>query len=405
MTAMTRRSAKKSQFKLREVTDREKHSCGMNQCYRDTINQRKTRLDPNGRADCPDSAGTTYQNQFPKWVFFRTRRLADIDKRIIKGTDKMRQFDAPTVATVVLDGFPEDNLCGEEQPCEALNVPFVERKEELYSASADPTYYVVGGQSTYWDYGGKNLIFFCLSKQTWCVGPSARLNQFKEGDCEGVWACSDGNNLEDHVKFQPLWSHADNHAAKPFVKLTKRPDGKQSKWNPDHGIVLDVDERSGHGPETITFRNVPPGTYQVAANIFSSPEYYKDIRKGHPTIRLFIGSSTEEFICQIEDDCQMTSRVWSVANIRIVDAGEEYENGQRTGKHRYFLRVIDSEETMAKLDHVGLGTTQTQTDDYFQAFSEFSYNSVQLGHTCVGKCRPPAGYENCMERPPDSQGA
>lgn len=167
-------------------------------------------------------------------------------------------------------------------------------------------------------------------------------------------------------------------------------------------MLLDVDEVSGYGPETITFNNVPPGTYQIAANIFSpAASYYPEgIKKGNPILRIIVGSDNLEFVCKIDKTCKSTSRIWNVANIRILDAGEVYENGGPTGKHKYFIRVLDRKETMPKLSAFDLGTTQRKTDEYFALEEPMMYNDAQLQDACVGVCTPPKDYETCMERPP-----
>jgi len=264
------------------------------------------------------------------------------------------------------------------------------------------------------EYRGLHLIFYCESKNRWCVGSSARWKQEQSrGDCSDtsdvLWACLDkGVDLfQGHPEFNPLWhSDADQPPeAKPYVKSARKPVGKGSRWNSDNYIVLDVDEVAGHGPETITFNNVPPGTYQIAANIFSAPmSSYPDIRKGNPRMNIIIGSRNVQFHCEISKACDRVSRIWSVANIRIVDAGEEYEDGQPTGKHRYFIRLLDSKETVAKLDAAGLGTTQTQsTANYFTISPEMDYNDAQLEQACIGECKPSKGsegYETCLEKPP-----
>jgi len=211
--------------------------------------------------------------------------------------------------------------------------------------------------------------------------------------------------FEDNVKFNPLFPQ--ELQAKPYVRFAQRPKG-ESQWTSDNHIALNVDERSGHGPETITFKNVPPCTYQIAANIWEPPKKdFPDISKGNPRVRIIIGSGKNvEFTCVIDRACNRISRVWSVANIRIVDAGEEHKDNKKTGKRKYFIRVLDSEETMAKLSEFSLHTSEVinPDKDYYKPRPQMNFNDAELNEVCTGRCTAPPGYEQCLEPSPLERG-
>lgn len=88
---------------------------------------------------------------------------------------------------------------------------------------------------------------------------------------------------------------------------------------PDHHIALDVDQKYGKGPETVTFENVPPGTYQIVVNMFKATAAVKEkgIEEANPRVRITIGHNAV-FNCRIPESClKGKRRLWQVADIVI----------------------------------------------------------------------------------------
>eukprot|EP00928_Gymnodinium_smaydae_P042600 TRINITY_DN28657_c0_g3_i1.p1 TRINITY_DN28657_c0_g3~~TRINITY_DN28657_c0_g3_i1.p1 ORF type:complete len:2152 (-),score=325.71 TRINITY_DN28657_c0_g3_i1:75-6530(-) len=102
-------------------------------------------------------------------------------------------------------------------------------------------------------------------------------------------------------------------------------------WTQNHHIVLDVDDKDT-GPETITFRNVPPGRYQLAAHLYQSKSQMAAGKKQYniantmPSLRLYIKGTDNkhvEFVCNIPKSCKMSSRLWNIVNVNVVKLGRE----------------------------------------------------------------------------------
>jgi len=157
-------------------------------------------------------------------------------------------------------------------------------------------------------------------------------------------------------------------------------------WNQEHHILLDVDEQSGHGPETISFKNVPPGTYQVVVNQwtttsrkvrdrFGNKVTVEDIAYANPRVNLYIGGNSIRFECLIPDSCLSQVRIWNVVNVEVKDIGP-YENG-KNGERKYQIRLIDSRDEIQPLRWVEMPTRRderkrewtqkdTQNQEYWQ---------------------------------------
>eukprot|EP00435_Cladocopium_sp_Y103_P040479 s54_g11.t1 len=190
-------------------------------------------------------------------------------------------------------------------------------------------------------------------------------------------------------------------------------------WNEEHHMVLDVDEQSGHGPETISFKNVPPGTYQVVVNQwtttsrkirdrFGNKVTVEDIAYANPRVNLYIGGNSIRFECLIPDSCLSQVRIWNVVNVEVKDIGP-YENG-KNGERKYQIRLIDSKDEIQPLRWVEMPTRRderkrewtqkdTQNQQYWQMGTATEYPDGYVKQACVGQCEPAnAEYKECMAR-------
>uniref|UniRef100_A0A7S2JMP0 Uncharacterized protein n=2 Tax=Zooxanthella nutricula TaxID=1333877 RepID=A0A7S2JMP0_9DINO len=103
---------------------------------------------------------------------------------------------------------------------------------------------------------------------------------------------------------------------------------------------------SAYGPETVTFRDVPPGRYQIAVRSYLQAG---KMDMPGPRVRISIGNNGL-FSCQMTPTCRRQQQVWNVANI-VLDDGEPY--GNRT---RYRIKILDMQDTMVPLTQASLPT-------------------------------------------------
>jgi len=186
-------------------------------------------------------------------------------------------------------------------------------------------------------------------------------------------------------------------------------------WNGDNYIVLDVDERNGNGPETVSFKNPPPGLYQIVVNQFGREAEEADITAGNPIVTIYIGSNNIAFECRVDPACQRSSRVWNVVNINVTSVGPVL-NAENDEEYMYQISLLDTEETMLGLRNVDLPTRSSFTldrywQDYFAVFDEMQYPDEYLKNVCYGKCslarsndlgaedeKSRLGLEKCVKR-------
>lgn len=161
-----------------------------------------------------------------------------------------------------------------------------------------------------------------------------------------------------------------------------------ANWTPDHYMVLDVDKMSGYGPETVTFKNVPPGVYQIVVNQYGG--YDKStLAQGNPRVTLYIGSNNVAFECKISPQCKQDAFVWNVVNINVT-AGDADLNGEI----EYSIRLIDDEPDMQILRRLDLPTRTVpdfanwgwSRDDLAWLASNRFYSDDELKNVCYGKC-------------------
>jgi len=160
---------------------------------------------------------------------------------------------------------------------------------------------------------------------------------------------------------------------------------------------LDVDQRNGFGPETVSFKNVPPGTYQIVVDTFVS-NGFEDIRLGNPVVTLYFGKSSTPFKCKIDPSCTRSSKMWNVVNIVV----EEVKANVTSETYR--IRLKDTLQNMEDLRVLDM-----TTDGKFKQRHDTSsdYSSEYLQNVCYGVCEPANGdfhgpkgkpYASCVER-------
>ena len=90
-------------------------------------------------------------------------------------------------------------------------------------------------------------------------------------------------------------------------------------------VELDVDARSGYGPETLTMANVPPGDYEIVVNRWDSSRgggtAMLDVKTGNPRVNIYLGADGRRITCVPNPACRVVSNLWKVATIRVQDHG------------------------------------------------------------------------------------
>ena len=208
---------------------------------------------------------------------------------------------------------------------------------------------------------------------------------------------------------------------KPKVNCDRWARGAKN-WNDNHYMVLDVDEQNGNGPETISFKNVPPGVYQVVVNQWTTTSRKKviggkvatieDVAYGNPRVNIYISNDGKDirFECLIPDSCLSQVRIWNVVNIKVRDAGP-YEQST-TGEHKYEIRLVDDKDGIIPLRWVEMPTRRdgkqkewTENDLHNQPYwlkgTATEYLDGYLSQACVGQCHVApenAEYKDCLAR-------
>jgi len=195
---------------------------------------------------------------------------------------------------------------------------------------------------------------------------SCRMKQTNERDLDAVASSSDArdqfskwvtwaarsadlldNRLNAKVPFrdEPEWQlHTQTlrrpNAASPneghilFEPVDKREDGRDQS-----GSLKSIEEQD---PETVTFRNVPAGRYQIAVNMADAgPDNVESINQANAFVNIRVGGNAV-FRCQIQH-CKTGQRIWNVANFVL-------EEGIAVGgKTRYRFQIKDLRPKMEPL--------------------------------------------------------
>eukprot|EP00930_Biecheleria_cincta_P041874 TRINITY_DN2877_c0_g3_i1.p1 TRINITY_DN2877_c0_g3~~TRINITY_DN2877_c0_g3_i1.p1 ORF type:complete len:1175 (+),score=162.63 TRINITY_DN2877_c0_g3_i1:55-3579(+) len=165
------------------------------------------------------------------------------------------------------------------------------------------------------------------------------------------------------------------HDPEARLKGRVQPLPEAVNWNPDHYMLLDVDKKTGYGPETVTFHNVPPGIYQVVVNQFSRGNGLRLVH-GNPRVTVYIGRNNVAFECKISPQCVQDAFVWNVVNIEVT-AGKAAPDGEL----EYEIRLIDNEEDMKILRRIELPTARG-----IDQLACHPYSDQELKQVCYGKC-------------------
>jgi len=191
-----------------------------------------------------------------------------------------------------------------------------------------------------------------------------------EEDCSKIWK----NPLPQWVNWQ----------TRKVDKLNRHLD--------ESYLYLDVDEKEGYGPETVTFMNIPHGAYQVVVDTWNSWSGI-DVRDASPMVTLYIGKTSIPFKCTPDPSCASASKLWNVVNIII----EELQGNATSRKYR--IRLKDSRSNMEPLHVLDL-----PTNDYFEVKAggvdnQRGYNSEYIKNVCHGTCEVAAGwsYDVCVD--------
>jgi len=170
-------------------------------------------------------------------------------------------------------------------------------------------------------------------------------------------------------------------------------------------MVLDIDQRAGRGPETVTFQNVPPGTYQLVVDRYTQTE--GSLADADPKVNIMLGGGSDGsevgFICELPRSCtNKNTRFWVVAEIKI-EKGMDDET--------YRVRMVDEKSSMTALKAVSLPTTsKKETAQPFVAWTSQNeppfeykqgtgkvrepyfdinmYKSSDPPLACYGRCQP-----------------
>jgi len=214
------------------------------------------------------------------------------------------------------------------------------------------------------------------------------------------------------VPFENQFSKWVSWSARQSRHLHRRAVGLEG-WNGDNHITVDRDTRAGHGPETVTFTNVPPGEYQIAADQYSD-EHPRDIKQGRPQVDIYLGNNVK-FTCRIAPRCRARKRVWNVATIKVTYAGEG-----AGGKRRYRIEIRDTAAASARIRRIGLATSETRwnvsrrvqrrqgssrlsKEPYFQSIGPHYYSDEYLRKVCHGRCRRADStdpvFDSCLATP------
>lgn len=202
-----------------------------------------------------------------------------------------------------------------------------------------------------------------------------------------------------------------------------RPEmGPWKKVENDNYLVLDVDQRNGRGPETVTFHNIPPGRYQVAVDKYSNDVSW-NIKDANPIVQIYLGGGSRGavvFDCKISDSCRTQAMLWNVVEIEVKKAGIAPDGD------KYEIRLVDQKEKMTQLWAVNgpsmssaktvLRPAPKQSCNWFGSnckwiIGDVRENYFRLVHdwkdfdyqdTCYGTCEKSSGtgdeYEGCLDK-------
>jgi hypothetical protein len=185
----------------------------------------------------------------------------------------------------------------------------------------------------------------------------------------------------------------------------------RSRWTSDNHIMLDVDQRFGFGPETVSFINAPPGHYQIVVDKYPQVNSVA-LKEGQPTVQLYFGANGASFECKIDPACSHDkTAVWNVANIRITDQGV---HPRSLNIRKYRIRILDSKadgiRTLRRVEIPTMESSQSRSCGFFCSERYFApagkeYDDDYLKDVCYGVCKrqrnTPHAYDTCLDLGPE----
>jgi hypothetical protein len=189
---------------------------------------------------------------------------------------------------------------------------------------------------------------------------------------------------------------------------------ESSDWdNAESYLLLDVDQREGYGPETITMHNPPPGDYQIVVDQFtkSVPSHMaNNIMAAVPRVELTLGGGVGAdqvmFRCKITETCardytKKDAHLWQAVTIKIVKSGQVHDEETNQLLDKYNIRLL-RDNRQQPLTSVALPTTNKQESiirwvsnrvgilyPTWEAYFEFKvdqYSGGELTEICYGEC-------------------
>jgi hypothetical protein len=195
----------------------------------------------------------------------------------------------------------------------------------------------------------------------------------------------------------------------PYAGARTRPDS--TAWDNTHNfLILDVDQRDGYGPETITMHNPAPGSYQIVVDQFTTDR--ANIYAGLPRIQITLGGQQQDgkivqFQCAISPDCphKSTSRLWAAVTIKIVKHGTFRQDGTTYDKYFVRLQYDDKQEAIQRVSLPSseqrerttrwipwkFGVMYPKPEEYYN-FIVKEYDGAELTDICFGKCKAAQKY-------------
>jgi len=174
------------------------------------------------------------------------------------------------------------------------------------------------------------------------------------------------------------------------VYVPDRFKDEYGEWNHKNSITLNLDDVNGMGPETMTYTNIPPGTYQIAVEKYSAEN--ETLQVANPVVNIYIGASGIKFECRIDPSCKYAATMWNVADVEVIAVNETYYRVQIRNSALKPLRAIDMPTN-------GVIKGGGWRGKYFEPYYTL-YTDEYLSKTCQGRCEltpsTPEVYKQCL---------
>ncbi len=169
-------------------------------------------------------------------------------------------------------------------------------------------------------------------------------------------------------------------------------------------VRLDVDDRNGEGPETITVLGVQPGTYRYYVHDYSNADEPEStaLAQSGAEVRLYQGGQTYRFRAGHE----MVGNVWNVCTIEVTDDRQavvkkvdEYQGAELAALGLYEKRT-QANRTQWLGNLGGTAISETAVTDGLQWLARHQALDGSWTHRCLGN-----GTETRCEKPDLCSGA